>query len=88
MYSSFCWGRGGEIYIYIVKHRKSIANHRHRKQTSQVNDFSAFLYIGRWQSVGSLKSSLRYASYVQGQCVFFSKLTSPQGALLGWLQWL
>ena len=33
-----------------------------REQTSQVNDFSAFLCIGRFKDLGSLKLFLKYAS--------------------------
>ena len=35
---------------YVVEHRKMNADHK--KQTSQVNDFSAFLCVGRCENVG------------------------------------
>ena len=43
-----------------VKHQKNRA--KDKSQTSQVNDFSAFLFMGRCESLGLLKSFLRYAS--------------------------
>ena len=38
---------------HVVEHPKITANHK--KQTTQVNDFSAFLCMGRYKSLGSLK---------------------------------
>ena len=43
-----------------VKYQKNRA--KDKSQTSQVNDFSAFLFMGRCESLGLLKSFLRYAS--------------------------
>jgi len=39
---------------HIAQHQKIIVNHK-KTQTSEVNDFSAFLYMGRCKSQGSLK---------------------------------
>ena len=55
MYRSFCWKNK-----HVVEHQKMTANHK--KQTSQVNDFSASLCMGRCKSLGLLKSFLWYAS--------------------------
>ena len=37
----------------LVEHQKIIANHK--KQSSQVNDFSAFLFVGGCKNLCSLK---------------------------------
>ena len=50
MYKSFCWEKKKNP---IVKHQNISANHKN--QTSQVNDFSAFLCIERCKSLGALK---------------------------------
>ena len=44
----------------VVQHQKITANYK--KQTSQANDFRAFLCMGRCKNLGSLKLLLRYAS--------------------------
>ena len=44
---------GKQTNKLIVKHQKITANHKN--QTSQVNDFSAFLCVGRCKSLGLLK---------------------------------
>ena len=59
------------------------------KQTSQVNEYSPFLYLVRCKSLGSLKSFCKYL----GPISCFLHLESPQGAPSmgvgeGWLQWL
>lgn len=56
IYRSFCWGGGGK---HVVQH-KNIANYKN--QTSQVNNFSAFLYMGRCKRLSALKLFLRYES--------------------------
>ena len=38
---------------HIVKHKKIIANPE--EQTTQINDFSVFLCMGRFRNLGSLK---------------------------------
>ena len=43
----------------IFHHPEITANHKN--QISQINDFHAFLCIGRCKSLGSLKLFLRYA---------------------------
>ena len=45
---------------HVVKHQTIAANHK--KPTSQVNDVSAFLCMGKCKSLGSLELFLRYAS--------------------------
>ena len=45
---------------HVFEHQKTTANHKN--QTSQVNNFSAFLCIGRCKSLGSLKLFLCHAS--------------------------
>lgn len=45
MYIDFLLGK------YVIKHGKITVNHK--KQTSQVNDFSAFLCMGRCKNPGS-----------------------------------
>ena len=40
-------------------------------QTSQVNEFSTFLYMGRCKSLGSLKSFLWYAPSLSGASIWF-----------------
>ena len=45
---------------HAVEHQKMTANHK--EQTSEVNDVSAFQYMGRCKSLGSLKLFLRNAS--------------------------
>ena len=57
IYKSFCWNKTK----HVVERGKIIANHK-KKQTSQVNDFSAFLCLGRCESLGLLKLLLWYAS--------------------------
>ena len=44
----------------VVEHQMMTASHR--EQTSQVNGFSAFLRMGRFKDLGSLKLFLKYAS--------------------------
>ena len=44
----------------MVKHQKITSNHK--KPDTQINDYSAFLYMGRCKSLGSLKPFLGYAS--------------------------
>lgn len=52
-----------------------------------VNDFRAFLSLGRCKSLTSLKLFNRYASQQSRACIlFFSTLNSPQGGCSGW--WL
>lgn len=71
----FAGGRGD-----TVRHQKMTANHK--KQISQINDFSAFLCVGRWKSLGFLKAFLLYASSLSRPSIlFFSILNSAQGAL-------
>lgn len=55
---NFCWKKKKKTHV--VKHQNTTANHK--KQPSQVNDFSTFLCMGGCESLGSLKSFLRYAS--------------------------
>ena len=56
-------GEGPDIYElfarkkHVVKHKKITANHR--RQTSQVNDFSVFLCMKDAKNLGSLKFFLR-----------------------------
>ena len=50
----------GKQQIPVVEHQEIPAHHT--TQTSQVNDFSAFLCLRRCESLGSLKLFLRYAS--------------------------
>ena len=45
---------------HVVEHQKIIVNHK--EQIPQVNDFTAFLYMGRCKNQGSLKFFLRYVS--------------------------
>ena len=59
LYSSFCLQKKKKKHI--AQHQKIIVNHK-KTQTSEVNDFSAFLYMGRCKSQGSLKVFLWYAS--------------------------
>ena len=40
-----------KTHTHVVEHQKITA--KHKKQTSQVNDFSAFLCMGRCKSLGS-----------------------------------
>ena len=56
IYRSFGWKKKKK---HVVQY-KNMTNYK--KQTSQVNDFSAFLYMGRWKSLSALKLFLRYAS--------------------------
>ena len=44
----------------VVKHPKMTANHK--EKTSQINDFSVFLCMGRCKRLGSLNTFLKYAS--------------------------
>ena len=44
----------------VDEHEKITANHK--KRTSQVSDFRAFLHMGRCKILGSLKFFLRYAA--------------------------
>ena len=50
-------------------------------QTSQLNEFSTLLYLGRCKSPGSLKYS--FDRYVQGRYSVLSHTKSPQGIFLG-----
>ena len=43
-----------------VKHQKITSNHK--KPDTQMNDYSAFLHMGRCKNLGSLKPFLGYAS--------------------------
>ena len=55
--NSFCW----EVKIkHAIKDWMITANHK--EQTSQFNDVSAFLRLGRYKRLGSLKLFFRYAS--------------------------
>ena len=50
------------LKAYVIKHispEKITGNHK--EQISHVNDFSAFLYKGRYKNLGSLKFVFRYA---------------------------
>ena len=55
-----------EKHKYIVEHQKIPTHHththKHTKQISQVNVFSAFLCVGRCNLWGSLKLFLKYAA--------------------------
>ena len=74
---SFCWG---EKKKHVVKYQ-NVANYKN--QTSQVNDFSVFLYMGRCKRMSALKLFLRYASQLsRGSVLFFSILNSPKGITL------
>ena len=44
----------------VVEHQNISVNHK--EQTSQINDFSGFLYIGKCKNLDSFKLFLRYAS--------------------------
>ena len=67
---------------HVVEHQKITANHK--ELTSQVNDFSAFLCMGKCKSLSLLKSFLSYTSYLpRASILFFSILDSPQGAPWG-----
>ena len=56
-------------------------------QTSQVKEFSAFLYMGRCKSLGSLKSLLGYAPQLSGaKALCFLILNFFQVRLVRWLQ--
>ena len=62
---------------HTVRQQKMTANHK--KQTSQMNDFSAFLCVGRGKSLGVLKSFLWCASSLSRPSIlFFSILNSAQ----------
>ena len=82
------WLRSTCIQAYILV--KLTANHK--EQISQVNAFSAFLWMGRCKNLGLLKLFLRYTSnqlrgcLVKAQCApsCSSSWTSP----LRQLQWL
>lgn len=50
-YLAVVTGKKKKEKTYVVGHQKMTANHQN--QTSQVNDFSAFLYMGRCNSLGS-----------------------------------
>ena len=54
----------------VVKHQKITASNKN--QASQVNDFSAFLCIGRCSSLGPMKLLLRYASWLPQASTQFS----------------
>lgn len=72
---------------HVVPQQKITANHR--KQTLQVNDFCAFLCMGRCESLDSLRLFSWYASKLsKATILFFSFLNSPQHTLSGHLQWL
>ena len=47
----------------VVKHQKITANHK--KQTAQINNLCAFLYLVRCQHLGSQKLFFWYASYLR-----------------------
>jgi hypothetical protein len=49
-----------KINTHVIEHRKITA--KHKNQTSQVNDFSAFLCMWRCNILGSLKLLLWFAS--------------------------
>ena len=71
---------------HVIAHRKITA--KHKNQTSQVNDFSAFPCMWRCKILGSLKLLLWFASKLSKvSSLFFSILNSTlRGPLLGWLQ--
>ena len=68
---------------HLVERRKITANHKN--QTSQVNNFCAFLCMGRHKSLDWLKLFFWSASYLSRTRILFFLLP---GVLLGWLQWL
>ena len=55
--NSFCWE---EKIKHVIKDWMITANHK--EQMSQFNDVSAFLCLGRYKSLGSLKLFFGYAS--------------------------
>ena len=55
--NSFCWE---EKIKHVIKDRMITADHKEQK--SQFNDASAFLCLGRYKSLGSLKLFFRHAS--------------------------
>lgn len=54
------YGGGSTEKINVVEHQNVTANQK-KIQMSQVHGFSAFLRMGRCESLGSLKRVLRYA---------------------------
>ena len=48
--ASFCW----KSKRHVVEHREITTNHK-KNQTSQANDFSAFLCMGRCRSLNLVK---------------------------------
>ena len=60
-------GKGGAGYVGVFTEKNNVVDIKRsllitKKQTSQVNDFSVFLCMGRSKSLGSLKLFPRYAS--------------------------
>ena len=52
-------------------------------QISQLKNFSAFLYIGRWKSLGSLKSFLWCVSQLSGAQILYFHILSSSGLTKG-----
>ena len=89
---------GNTCWIHVLSihlDKKITANHE--EQISQVNDFSAFLCMGKCKNLGSLKSFLRYAvcylgahlSNGQNGSPYFFHSEFSSGCTVGrWLQWV
>ena len=66
----------------LVEHQKITA--KHKKQTSQVNNFSASLCMGRCKSLGLLKLFLWYAPQLSRASILFFCILNPVRVYCDW----